>query len=98
MQYNEKIEFEWDEAKAISNIKKHGVNFNEATGIWKDPHSLEMLDILHSVDEERWMRIGRLSSHKTLVVVFTEKLFDSKLRIISARFATKAEELQYFAR
>jgi uncharacterized DUF497 family protein len=45
-------EFEWDDAKAESNLKKHGVSFDEAVTVFADPLSLNMPDPAHSADEE----------------------------------------------
>lgn len=52
------MEFKWDDAKAESNLKKHGVRFSEAVTIWLDETSVEIPDIEHSLQEERWIRLG----------------------------------------
>jgi uncharacterized protein len=52
------ILFEWDESKATSNIRKHGISFDEACSAFRDPLSLTILDPLHSADEQRYILIG----------------------------------------
>ena len=89
------MEFEWDDAKARVNYKKHGVRFAEAASIWLDAKSLEIPDPEHSKDEDRWIRIGVSSRLRALVVVYVEKIEGKRIRIISARKADKAEEATY---
>ncbi|WP_413575333.1 BrnT family toxin [Bdellovibrio sp. HCB290] len=92
------VEFEWDDAKATSNRRKHGVSFSEAATVWKDQWALEIADPDHSIYEDRGVRIGMIAGSKVLVVVFTESDPGLKVRIIYARRATQNEEQQYFAR
>ena len=92
------MEFEWDDTKAESNFKKHGVRFSEAATIWLDTNALEMPDIEHSQDEARWIRLGLSHKWKAIVVVYVEKVEGKKLRIISARKAEKSEEKIYSER
>ncbi|MFH2093212.1 MAG: BrnT family toxin [Pseudomonadota bacterium] len=87
--------FEWDPKKAISNLKKHGVSFEEASTAFKDPLSLTIEDPLHSDDENRLVLIGVAYNNKTLVVVHAER--KNCIRIISARKATKKERECYEA-
>ena len=94
----ELIEFEWDDTKAESNLKKHKVRFSEAATVWYDDLALEMLDSDHSLNEERWVRLGVSSTARILVVVYVEKLEDERIRIISARKATRSEIEQYHSR
>lgn len=54
------MEFQWDDTKADSNFRKHGVRFSEAATVWFDGDSLERLDPHHSAYEERWIRLGDL--------------------------------------
>ena len=78
--------FEWAEKKNKTNIKKHGISFEEASKIFTDPH---LLLIPHPCDsEERWNAIGFVET--ILFVVYTERN-DGTLRIISARNANKEE-------
>lgn len=92
------MEFEWDDKKADSNLLKHGVRFSEAVTIWVDLFALEIPDPEHSLHEERWVRIGLSSHSKLLVVVYCEKVEGQKIRIISARKATKTETKNYESR
>lgn len=91
-------EFEWDDAKAESNLRKHGVAFSEAMGVLADPLALTRFDDEHSDEEERWISLGRPAAGKLLVVVHT---FTSTgpstalVRLISAREATAHERAQY---
>jgi uncharacterized DUF497 family protein len=85
--------FEWDSRKAESNLKKHGVAFDEATTIFGDPLSLLMDDPKHSSDEQRFLVIGLSVQHRLLVVAFAER--PPRTRIISARLATRHERKQY---
>jgi uncharacterized DUF497 family protein len=85
--------FEWDAAKAKKNIKVHGVTFDEASTAFKDSLSLTIYDPLHSEDEHRQILIGSSFQDRLLVVVHTER--GDKIRIISARKATKRERNQY---
>jgi uncharacterized DUF497 family protein len=90
-----KYTFEWDEEKNESNADKHGVWFEEARTIWADPHGQEAFDPEHSDNEERFLRLGVSSLHRTLLVVFCEREDGHKIRIISARKATAREREQY---
>jgi uncharacterized DUF497 family protein len=93
------MDFEWDDIKANSNYKKHGVRFSEAVTIWNDEHSLELPDSLNpSSSEERYLRLGYSAKLKMLVVVYCEKLDGEIIRIISAREATKKEMSVYHSR
>ena len=85
--------FEWDPQKAKSNLKKHGVSFEEASTAFQDTLSLAIDDPLHSIDEERVVLIGMSNKNRLLVVVHTER--GDNIRIISARKATKEERKNY---
>lgn len=95
MQYN----FEWDANKARTNLKKHGVSFEEATLVFNDPMSLTLFDDEASSElEERWVTLGQVRGQFYLVVVHTyhdENTDSVKIRVISARPATKHEIRQY---
>jgi len=81
------MKFEWDIKKDKSNIKKHGISFNTATNVFLDPNRLEYFDSIHSTDEERYIVIGMV--YEVLLVVYT--LRKKKIRLISARLATREE-------
>jgi len=85
--------FEWDPQKAESNIENHGVSFEEASTVFRDPLSLTIDDPLHSTDEERLVQIGISYKNRLLVVVYTER--GDNTRIISARKATRKERNNY---
>jgi len=87
------VQFEWDPSKAASNLRKHGVRFAEATSMFEDDRMLTMPD--DSSDEERFVAIGLSSLGKVLVVAYTTRT--DRVRIISARKATKAERADYEA-
>jgi len=87
------MEFEWDPDKASSNATKHGVDFAEAATVFGDPLELTLSDPGHSIDEFRFISLGRALSGRILVVSYTER--DHRIRIISAREATPRERRQY---
>ncbi|MEY3288439.1 MAG: hypothetical protein RLZZ419_681 [Pseudomonadota bacterium] len=67
MQYH----FEWDPVKNKSNLRKHGVSFEEAAEIFLDPLQLSMPDNEHSQLEERWITLGNTQAHQLRLVVHT---------------------------
>jgi hypothetical protein len=87
------MRFEWDTKKAKRNRSLHGISFDEASTVFRDPLSRTIEDPLHSELEERFVIIGRSIIGKLLVVVHTER--NDRIRIISARSATKRERLRY---
>lgn len=87
------LEFEWDPNKAAANLRKHGVNFEEAITIFADFLSLTFTDPDHSQQEERLITIGLSEKRRLLVVIHTDRL--ERIRIISARVATRREILTY---
>jgi len=94
MQYN----FEWDPSKATSNSQKHGVTFDEAVLVFKDPMALSLYEGEDSgLDEDRWVTLGQVDGQHYLVVVHTYKTSSNSviIRVISARRATRKEIKQY---
>ena len=87
------LEFEWDPAKAELNLKEHGTSFDEATTVFRDTLSITISDPDHSNAEDRFIDIGMSHRMQLLVVSYTER--KDKIRIISARRATKAERKNY---
>jgi hypothetical protein len=81
--------FEWDEAKAAINERKHGVSFVEAMSAFHDPLSLTIPDPDHSSAEDRFVLIGETERDRVIVVVHA--LRGETIRIISARPATRSE-------
>ena len=90
------IKFEWDENKNKSNIKKHNVSFDEAKSVFSDDKARLIADPEHSDLEDRFILLGMSSHVKILVISHTYKENDEKIRIISARKATKNETKYYF--
>ena len=95
MQYN----FEWDPKKDKRNLRKHGVTFEQAATIFRDPRSLSLFDTEHSVrGEDRWITLGLSAAggllvvHHTFVELNTETV---NIRIFSSRKAIKPEINQY---
>jgi uncharacterized DUF497 family protein len=89
------LRFEWDPAKASTNIKKHGISFDEAKTVFDDDFARLIPDPDHSKDEERFILLGMSYTLKILTVVHCYKDDDGVIRIISARASTKNEERQY---
>ncbi len=83
---------EWDPAKAESNLRKHGVSFEEAATALADDYSITGADPGHSIGESRFITFGMSNVRRLLVVSHTER---GALRIISARGATKHERRIY---
>jgi uncharacterized protein len=88
-----KPDFEWDPEKAQKNIRKHEVDFEEASSIFDDPMFITVIDEEHSNDEERYITIGLSNKNRLLLVAHAER--DDRIRIISARKVTKNEEKFY---
>jgi uncharacterized DUF497 family protein len=88
-----KPNFEWDPEKERKNIRKHEVSFEEASSIFEDPLFITVIDEEHSTNEERYITIGLSSRNRLLLIAHTER--NDRIRIISARKATKNEEKFY---
>jgi uncharacterized DUF497 family protein len=92
------FDFDWDANKARANLKKHEVSFRLATSVFGDPLALTIFDEEHSIDEERWVTLGRAQNGQVLVVVHTSEEVSATelhIRIISARRAEPAEVRDY---
>jgi uncharacterized DUF497 family protein len=90
--------FSWDARKALSNLKKHGVSFEEAATVFGDPDALDWDDPEHSHTENRSKRLGTSFTGRILIVIYTpRRLKNAKeiIRIISARQATRKERQAY---
>lgn len=87
------MRFEWNGAKADSNLKKHGVSFREAETVFQDPWAKIFDDPFHSFEEERFIIIGISCSGHSLAVHFTER--GETVRIISARRASARERKRH---
>ena len=88
-----KLKFEWDRAKAEANWKKHGVSFELAKTVLKDPFAIHRVDERADYGEERFVIIGVAESRVLLAVAYTER--DDCIRLISARRATQDEQDDY---
>jgi uncharacterized protein len=87
------MQFEWDAEKASGNLHKHNVSFEEASTVFQDNLSLTGEDPDHSVAEMRFVTFGVSSGSRLLVVTHTER--GDRIRIISARLATRSERRLY---
>jgi len=88
------LKFEWDKNKALANIRKHGIGFDEAITVFSDLCGRIFYDPEHSSTEEREIIIGHSINQRLLLVCFTERGQDM-VRIFSARRATKRERKNY---
>ncbi len=86
------LSFEWDDRKAAANLAKHGIGFAAASAVFDDPFSLDLEDRSMHYGEIRRRIIG-LGTGLILTVAYTER--DDRIRLISARKATKAEARAY---
>ena len=85
--------YQWDPAKAQANAKKHRITFEEAASVFLDPLALTFWDPDHSEGEDREITIGRSTRQRVLFVAHAPR--DGRVRIISARKATRKEQTQY---
>ena len=95
MEGDERMHFEWDEEKNKTNIKKHGISFEEAKTVFYDDEALVRDDPEHSEDEERFVILGMSSRANLLIVCHCYRASETVIRIISARKATKNESKFY---
>ncbi len=87
------MEYEWDVAKAISNLLDHGVDFREARTVFEDPLAATIPDPDHSSDEDRRLTMGHTDQNRLLVVWHVDR--GAAIRIIGARRPTPAERRRY---
>lgn len=90
--------FDWDPVKAGRNRRKHGITFDLAASVFRDPLAVSILDDDHGDPEERWVTIGLVANGTLLVVSHTYREIGvnaADVRIISARRATSHERRQY---
>ena len=88
--------FTWDDNKNISNKRKHGLSFEEAQTVFFDENAIEFDDPDHSINEERFILLGLNQNLKVLIVCHCYRSNESEIRIITARKATKKEQIVYF--
>ncbi|MDR0909804.1 MAG: BrnT family toxin [Spirochaetaceae bacterium] len=87
------MRFEWDEDKNRQNIAKHGIDFADAQYVFADSHYIDIYDVDHSDDEDRWWVIGNIGYLAVVVVTYRE---GDIVRIISARRAERKERRLYY--
>ncbi len=88
------MNFEWDQAKAETNIEKHGIRFEVAAKVFLDPDRKTAADLRFDYGEERFITVGRIDD-RLYVVVFTENKVTATIRIISARKANARERRRH---
>ena len=86
------MDFEWDDTKAESNERKHGVSFAEALTVFADPLALTGYDPGHADDEDRYITMGTSADNPLILVSHTDR---DNLRSISAREATRPARKDY---
>ncbi|MEI6708210.1 MAG: BrnT family toxin, partial [Methylococcales bacterium] len=91
--YESSMEYEWDNYKAVSNLSKHGVSFEEAKTVFDDSLYVDFYDPDHSHSEHRFILLGESIQSRLLFVSYMER--DNVIRIISAREATQSERKAY---
>ena len=87
------LDFEWDDVKAAENVRNHGLSFPQAALAFNDPFAVEWIDLREDYGEERIILLGMVNN-QVLNVVYTER--EERIRIISARWATKNEQDIYY--
>ena len=85
--------FEWDPQKATASLKTHGVSFDEAVTVFQDPLGVVHADPDHSESERREVLVGHSTGGTLLLVSFTDR--EGRIRIVSARRATRHERREY---
>ena len=90
------MRYEWDDAKAIANQAKHGVDFEEASTVFEDAWARVIDDPDHSQEEQRFIILGLSLRARILVVFHCLRQEGNAIRIISARRATRREAEQYW--
>ena len=85
------MNYEWDQVKALANLRKHGVDFADAVGVFDDPLAFSMPDA--TPHELRHTALGMDFLGRTLIVIYTYR--DERIRLVSARRATTAERRTY---
>ena len=87
------VTVEWDARKAAANLRKHGVSFEEAASVFRDPLAMTFPDPDHSLEESREITIGYTIKRRVVFVSHCER--EDRIRIIGARLATRTERKQY---
>jgi hypothetical protein len=90
------VRIEWDDLKSRINRRKHGVSFEEARSIFLDENARRFFDPDHSSQEDRFLMLGISSRMRILVVSHCFRADKAVIRIISARKATRSEQINYW--
>lgn len=93
-----RLRFEWDERKARTNLRKHGVSFEEAKTVFLDEDAILIQDPDHSGGEDRFVLLGLSTQLRILIVCHCYRQDDEVIRVISARRADRRERGQYETR
>jgi uncharacterized DUF497 family protein len=91
-------DFQWDPAKALYNSRKHGITFDQAATVFMDALALTVYDEANSQAEDRWFTLGHDANGRLLAIAHTYDAAQAnnvRVRIISARHATKQERRSY---
>ena len=89
------MDFEWNHDKAASNLRKHGVSFEEAARVFLDPNRIETFDGRQAYGEDRWKTVGLVEPALLAVVYTVRGRGGDVIRMISARKADADERAQY---
>ncbi len=89
------IRFEWDPPKAVANLKKHRISFEDAQSVFYDEFAVQFFDAVHSSEEARFLMLGMSSTADLLIVCHCEREGGDVIRIISVRKATRRESAFY---
>ena len=89
------LAFEWDQAKNLVNIQKHGISFEEAKSVFADDYALLIADPDHSEEEDRFLLLGLSGKLRLLLVCHCFEVDDRLIRIISSRKASRKEITKY---
>ncbi len=90
------MRFEWDGKKEKTNIKKHGISFDEASSAFYDENAIQFFDPDHSEGEDRFILLGISFKLRSLVVCHCFRREETVIRLISARKADRGEEKEYW--
>lgn len=89
------MDFEWNDAKAALNLRKHGVTFEDAAHVFFDPGRIDLVDDRDDYREERWLSIGWVNPVLLVVAHTVRGVNGEVIRIISARKANASERAYY---
>jgi len=85
--------FEWDRARARANLRRHGLRFADAVGVFEDERACTRPDVATALDERRFVSLGRDRTGRTVVVGYAKR--GRRIHILWMRPATPAERRRY---